>query len=539
MKNYTYILYFLIIIFLILFTNSINYVEGDDASTILYHLIGRDVNLQEPYAKYNSGLDFLLSYVDNNQEIALRNLSFYLSFFFAVGILILFFILFETIFKIKNEKLNYSFFFFLPFIIPELLFNSLVINSSNISYFFAVLSLIFYIKSINDIKVNSIYLFISILSFAISLPFRWSIIMFLPVFISFHIYIYNDNLLKILKINFVHIFSSLIIGFSLIYLTGYSLNDFIEIMLWGNKYSKDKESSFQELFATGSAFLTPIVILLLLIGFVYFLKNSKLSYKSIFFIIIPTLPFLFLGFFPSYKFLFPIFPLLLFIIYIGYSNLYNKYKKITLILLFIGIISTWFIGFQIQDNKYAYGKSFEFKKSYILPIDYNSKNNSKKINISFNGGTFMPTLEGGRPIYGYFYVFAYQWKELINRQQKTLDTIVDILNKNNTIQILQDRRTAFLQCTLYKYGYITKMPFKDFNKDLLYRDFYKNNKQIRLYAIKDSSNRIKVTNDFISSNVVIFRSSYSSLIREIYTENKEKNKILFWDIYTISNFKIQ
>lgn len=359
--------------------------------------------------------------------------------------------------------------------------------------------------------------------------------MFLPIFFSFHLYLINQSLIKIIKINTIHIFISLILGFIFIDITGYTISEFIEIVIWGKKYSENKQVSYQVLFATGSAFLTPLFVFLFVIGTLYFIKINKLNLKNILFIILPILPFSIFGIFPSYKFLFPIFPIFLLLTYYGYSYIVSKFKIIAYIILFIGIFFTWFIGIEVNDSKYAFGKAFEYKTPNILYSDYQSNSNKKTYKLSFNSGTYMPTLEGGRPIYGYFYVFLNQWKLLLNNQQKTLDSIVEIIDKNKNIVIVQDRRTAFLQCTLYKYGFKSNMKFENYNKDLLYRDFFKNNTKIRLFVIKDLSNRIEVTKNILKLNKkVIFRSSYSSLAREVFLENE--NEIFFLDIYSLKNF---
>jgi hypothetical protein len=539
MKKVT-LFYLFLILFLTVFTISFNYVEGDDASTILYHLVGRDLNLQEPYAKYNSGFDYLLSFIDNNSEDKLKKFAYIVSFSFSVAILFLFVLLFNKISLIKNQKLNYSFFIFLPLIMPEILFNSLVINSSNISYFFSILALLFFLKSLTSkylLSYLNIYFLFSIICFAIAIPFRWSIIMFLPMFFCFHYFLFNHNLIKIVKINLIHITISLLIGLLLINLTGYTLEDFINTIIWGKKYSDGKEVSFLGFFATGLAFLSPIVIILLILGIVKFIFIEKFTLNKIFLFFIPLIPFCILGFFPSYKFIFPIIPLVIYLLYIGYDHIFRSYKNLTLIFMILGVFSMWFIGIEIDNKQYAYGTSFCFKSKKEITEDYSSTDSKKSFCLDFNGGTYMPTLEGGRPLFGFFYVFKNQWKNTVINQQLVLDSIVKSLDSDNSLKIIQDRKTAFLQSTFYKYGYKTQMKFKDFNDELIYRDFYKKNKLIRLYVIKDNTkrSRIQIAHELLSSNEkVIFRSSYTSLIRDVYNENNiGKN---FWDVFTLTNF---
>ena len=83
-KSYQIFIYYLgIFLYLFFFTLNTNYVEGDDASTILYHLCGRDSTIQLPYAPYNSGFDFILNFLPID-EVILRNFSVYISLYLAL-----------------------------------------------------------------------------------------------------------------------------------------------------------------------------------------------------------------------------------------------------------------------------------------------------------------------------------------------------------------------------------------------------------------------------------------------------------------------
>ena len=143
MKNkmlYFYGFAFVLYLFLYINTLSYNYVEGDDACTILYHLCGRNLNIQQPYAVYNSGFDYLLSFVEN-KESKLLLFSLHISFFSGLVIYLLIGYFLSLIFEVNNNLI--LFLCLIPFIIPELIFLNLILNTTNLGFLFALLSLIF------------------------------------------------------------------------------------------------------------------------------------------------------------------------------------------------------------------------------------------------------------------------------------------------------------------------------------------------------------------------------------------------------------
>jgi hypothetical protein len=277
-------------------------------------------------------------------------------------------------------------------------------------------------------------------------------------------------------------------------------------------------------------------LIIFFLGVIYFLKDKINILKKISFLLLPLLPFFILGFLPSYKYLISIIPLIFIILVYGFRIIMKK--KIFVYLFVFLIFIFWFVGVQINTNKLMYGPSFEFKNpkniSNSLKKDIGNVQNGS---VDFNGGFFMPTPEGGRPLYGFFYVFNKQWYLNVNKHQKVLDDILNILVTNNNIIYIQDRETAFFQTTIVKNKYLTKTDFLE-NKNFLYRDYIKNNKKIRLNVLKNNCDRSEFIIKFLESNKnVIFRSSYPSLILEILNKSKNSKKIQLLDCYTIHNIQ--
>ena len=211
MKKIHFVLLFYTVLFALvyIFTLNLNYVEGDDATTVLYHLCGRNHNIQKPYAPYNSGFDYLLHFSQANEPI-LRSIAIHLSFFFGWLVMCLSAIFLDVAFSDKSSKAKYIFLYLLPFIIPDFIFHSLIVNSANISFAFALLSIIFFMLFFK--KGSWKYFVISILFLGIAIPFRWSILTIFPVFYSLQLLYNEKSFFYRIKMTIVHNALALALG---------------------------------------------------------------------------------------------------------------------------------------------------------------------------------------------------------------------------------------------------------------------------------------------------------------------------------------
>ena len=524
MKKIHFVLLFYTVLFALvyIFTLNVNYVEGDDAETLLYHLCGRNPAIQGPYAAYNSGFDFVLRIFGSDKEAALRSLAVYISFVFGWLVMCLSAVFIDLSAKDNQGNAKYIFLYLLPFIIPDFIFHSLLVNATNVSFAFALLSLILFMQFFR--KGKWAYYVLSILFLALSIPFRWSILTIFPVFFSILILYPERSVFYRIKMAVLHNAATLVLGLMLIDVSGYSLSEVYKTILWGRKYMEDSDRSILSMFATGSAFFTASFVALLLIGlFLKFFRQKKQHvFENIIFILFPIIPFFILGFLPSFKFLITALPMLLAVSFTGYAFL-SKYKILNGIFIATLILS-WVIGIQINATGTAAGPGFEqgfagkISKTAISEKNVDTRIKIKKIRLAFGDGFYMPMSEGPRPLYGYLYViFGGSWKNNIDAFTKERAKAENILKRDNRFTILQDRRTAYIECDLYNQGYHTSTSFRhDEKENLEYRDFYRTNDTIRLFVIPDTVNKIDFAKDFIATHAhVVFRSSYSSIILSI------------------------
>jgi hypothetical protein len=540
MKNINYIFgfYSLLFVYLYFFTLNLNYVEGDDASTILYHLCGRNAQIQQPYASYNSGLDFLLEISNLHSELSLRTFAVLVSFVSGFLVLSLFTVFLDVFFdgveKVSTKNKIY-FYFLLPFIVPDIIFHSLIINSTYISFVFLLGSLIMFIKFL---KTNrNFFLCFSTMLFAIAIPFRWTMLIALPLYMGFALYYYPiQQYSKGILVLFLKICTANLVGVILalffIYITGYSLDDFYNTVVSTTQYIKNSEKSALVYMSTASAFLTPSLLFLVLLGGISIFNQNKkrpkygLSMLSL--VLLSISPCFVVGFFPSYKFLITLFPMLLIVMVIGFDFLLHK-KRLFIVFLLL-VVTPWFIGVQLDVNGTFCGPGFELntKKPFEAKSLQENPDQSVKIddiNLKLDSGFYLPMLEGPRPLYGYFYVLLGNgWKNQIDlftqERQKALENLI----KNKNAVYIQARKTAYFQCDLYSKGLSTQTDFIE-GKNILYRKFKNKKKSITIYVVPDNCSKNEWIEHYLKTvtSTVIYSSSLSNEILKL--QNNKTNKI--------------
>lgn len=543
MKNINYIFgfYFLLFVYLYFFTLNFNYVEGDDASTILYHLCGRNSQIQQPYASYNSGLDFLLKISNLHSEVSLRTFAVLVSFVSGFLVLSLFAVFLDVFFddveKVSAKNKIY-FYFLLPFIVPDIIFHSLIVNSAYISFVFLLGSLIMFIKFL---KTNrNLFLYFSTVLFAIAIPFRWTMLIVLPLYMGFALYYYpiqyysKNTLLLFLKIGIANLVG-VILALFFIYITGYNLVDFYNTVVSTTEFIENSEKSTLAYLATASAFLTPSLLFLVLLGFIAIYKQNKKRPKyglsMLGLVLLSISPCFVVGFFPAYKFLITLFPMLLIVMGIGFNFL--SQKKSLLIVFLLLVIAPWFIGIQLDAKGTFCGPGFELNTQKIVGTKSMHENPDQRvkiegINLKLDSGFYLPMLEGPRPLYGYFYVLLGNgWKNQINLFTQERQKAFEILIKNKNVVYIQARKTAYFQCDLYSKGLSTQTDFIE-GKNILYRNFKNKNTSITIYVAPDNYSKNEWIEQYLktATSAVIYSSSYSNEILKLHTNKENKIEVL-------------
>jgi hypothetical protein len=537
MKNKIYIFYSILFICMGVFALNFNFIEGDDARTVLYHVFGRNKAFQPPYSSYHSMFDTFLSLFRTSDELTLKYISIGSSFVFGLISLILLAYLINL--KIdKKIKINYYIFLLIPFIIPEILFSSLIVNPTLISFGFLLLSHILFIKYIDkkDIKM----LFLTIIFFGIGVSFRWNNGFYLFVLFGDFILpetIYKNKIISLerLKKSFI-IFPLFVISiFLFIQISGYTFFDIIDTFKSGSSYINKMELSYLALGTSAVAFLTPSFMILLILGIFYCFKNNMR--RSIIWLFIALIPYIGLGLFPSFKYMVNVVPVLLVIIIQGYAFIKNKYIKATIVGL---ILIPWFMGVQIDINS-TWGPKFELKiksDTSNKKQDYNPDKyiELKNIKLVLGSGTALPTPEGPRPLFGFGSALFFKWRSFINEVNDEQNKTVRFVEQNKRGIILQDVNHSFIISKLIELGYSTNDSFNKKIDGKIERRFYKGTNSITIIVLNDKNslfNRPLIDELIKNKNEVAVYASYTNIISKLKQVYKGEfiQKGAYWGVF--------
>lgn len=536
--KFVYIFYVLLFLLLFTFTLNFNFIEGDDASTVVYHLLGRDKGIQLPYSSYHSMFDAFLGLFNANNEWVLRHVSIGVSFLF--GLFMLWSLCYLIFLKSKQDTKSISIVLMaLPFIIPEVLFGSLIVNPTLISMTCILIAHIWMLKYMqSNAKLE---ILVAVICFGIGVSFRWNNGFYL--FLLFADFILREqpkgkDVFELHRIKqSIVIFTLFVLSVVLcIQLSGYSLLDVFNTYTNGASYVETMETSYTAMFATALAFLTPALLLLFFFGILYAFKNK--AYRNILILLFTLIPFAVVGFYPSYKYMISIIPIVILIAIQGYAFVQKKSIKIVLAVM---VCLPWVFGLQLQANS-AWGPGFELKIKTVANKDLDNYNPDSNLSMShfkvlFGSGMAMPTPEGPRPIYGFAHVLINDWYDFVDiRNEERLDVVQYAIDKD--YDILQDVRHSFMVSKLIELGYTTKDPFTKNDFNVYTRLFAKEKDTVTIKVFSDKNQLFKsknIENGLIGSEKIVVFSSYSNIVSKLTSTFKYKfeQKSPFWGVLDI------
>lgn len=385
--------------------------------------------------------------------------------------------------------------FILPFLIPELIFQALILNPTNIGFVFCLIALLAVEYYFEYKKI--IFLFFLPLLFLIGVPFRWSLILFLSVLFGY-VYFERSALHSLLKLKkrdlFVigFLFLSLIFSFLGIFITGYTPYQVWETMAWGASYSESSQLSYLALCSKGLSLFTPLFATSLIIGIIHVLLTRKLG--TLLFFILSLLPFTILGIDTSLKYLITALPSILLVSLLGFNQLFlmRRMRPVMIILFII----PWLVGVQISLVGTDFGPKFEIRQpkwsgekasQFVdagLVQNPDKRILKKNFSLGLDGGLAMPTIEGMRSFWGYGNVLLFgNWRKFHLRIKTERLEILNLANTNKNLFILQKNGHDILECILFENGY---RPLSEIYRKMKIkiRTYSKGKSVIRVGAIK-------------------------------------------------------
>ncbi|WCO02522.1 glycosyltransferase family 39 protein [Psychroserpens ponticola] len=537
-----YLFYCILFVVLGFTALNFNYIEGDDAQTVLHHVFGRDASFQPPYSPYHSMFDTVLSAVSTQNEASLRIFSIVFTFTFSLLVLLFIAKIVNEVFEEKKKNVSW-FLLMMPFVIPEMLFSGLIINPTNISFALVLLSHIFLIKYLKNNKL--LFLIIAILLFGFGVSFRWISGFYIFVLFGHFIFSNSSSIKTLISIDKLKksliVFPFFIVSVLLwIQISGYSIFDIYDVFVHGTKYLEGKETSLLSIGATAISFTTPALVVLLILGTIHCVREKLLFPLAL--LLISILPYFTMGIIPMYKYMVTtVLPIVIVSAY-GFVSIKRQSFKYV---LFAVIVIPWFIGFQIESNT-AWGPGFEVRSitnNNINEINFNPDKSTSinDINIVVGSGMAMPTSEGPRPLFGFGKVLLKDWCRFVANNNIERESSVNYAIDNNC-NILQDVNHSFMASKLCEIGYYTEDKFNKISQFGVHRTFYRARDSVSIDVFKNKNALFdsQLMNSYLSTskkNKIVIYSTYTNIMTKLQSKykNQFKQKGAFWGILTLND----
>lgn len=422
------------------------YVDGDDATSIAYHVMGRVKSMQLPYSPYHGMMDRVLSFLPAQEELV-RVTAFGVTRLAAILMMIL---IFALVYDWLNTSAKHTpawhvFVVVITLIAaPEFFYFGLVYAPTFIAMSF-ILSAHLLLRSLNR-RVDAtprqrlvIYGF-SLILFGFGAAFRWNtaaygIVIAADLFLSQSRE--NSPIRARLGLPIKWGVLALVSSFLMIALSGIGVEAFagaFETILYvfnqAGTLSPDSEATTVESLLrtvlTLTPLFTPAFALVFVVGVIKLIKERSPLMVVILAGILSILPWIGSG---VPKFIITSLPLFVLTFVVGLNEVIGfidkqRNRSLAYAVLFLALIAPWLIGVRIQREGTAWGPGFELRRFDYVEAD------GTAIGITFGPGTAFPTPESTRPLFGHAHVLFAEWKRFTlsraDERQKALDTALQL-----------------------------------------------------------------------------------------------------------------
>ena len=496
-NKYPYLSVALVFIIVYVFSLTFIYVEGDDASTVAYHALGRNLDFQLPYSPYHGMMDVFLGFFPASEPL-LRFMAIGLSALSAIFFVILTLKLIGSWLPADHHR-NFIYFIpLLPLMVPELLFFGLIYTPATMAMSLMLAGHLLARRFFEKRGLNYGLFICSFILYGLGASFRWDVAVYgIVIFVDIFFVVWDRkswNYLNLLKLGgwSVLAITSVVI---FIYLSGYSPTRIMEIIYWAKDYLGNKQVSYFQQAGVAISLFTPSLALCLAVGFARLIIERRWSFVLLG--LSGFLPKLYFGFSLLPKGLIMVFPGLFLIacfgvdFFLGKNTLQIKLfqRKVSgaAIVFLLALVVPWLVGIKISSADTSWGPGFEVNYKGNTDSDENAKLDDKigfgGISLGVTGGFAIPTPEGPRPVWGYGAVLlGGEWRALLKNSNEERDDITGLARKEN-LPILQNNDYSFLLVNLLRDGYEEKNPI--FREDLYkVRTFEKEEETIEIFHIK-------------------------------------------------------
>jgi len=447
-----------VIFFAIAYTCALElkHVEGDDASMVQYHAMGRNPAFQSTYADYHLFSDVILSILPGNEQ-TVRIGAMLISALSTVGVTILALqIAFDWLaIHAASQKSLLSVLAILA--CPELLYLGLVYTPTMLAMFLILLAhkIAHQINFGQSRRKVYLKLFVSSALFSFGAACRWDTATYGAV-LATDIVVWStwraakkQPLSRSVAISALWSIAALLGWFVILSMFGYPPSRVLDRSTWGANLIP---ALSVETFLRLQPMITPLASISLLVGIFYFLRRNPSLLAVAAVSLITVLPWFTFG---VPKLMIGFLPVLLAAVVATGQIIAEVHSKAVRCMLQLGVwliaFLPWMVGVQVQYDDHAWGPLFDIKP-YNRPI---SSENTVRL-VLLGEGSAIPTSEGPRPLFGHFAViFGQRWRDFVKTQDAEISAAVAIAQANSLPIYVIDRNVAFHVAKLLELGFTT------------------------------------------------------------------------------------
>lgn len=521
---------------------SLVYVEGDDAASVVFHALGRNVNLQPPYSPYHGMMDIFLGLLPAS-EMVVRSSAILMSAVFSVVMVALIIRLISDLLPdLENWKLSIVSVAML-LCIPEIFYLSITYTPSIFAMSFVLAAHLVIVTAFRrflagDMTPRTFFpaFILSVGLFSVGVACRWDI----GVYVLFIVADLVSSawkpgkLAQGVKLGLLWGIFAFSASLAAIVCTGYGIQE-IQFTL---NLARTEITSRDSWFATVGAyqsFFTPGFVVFGAAGLAYFARSNRNLVLLTLLGAIPVAPYLFSR---EPKMLLPAIPAMCLAIAAGvnlicFAKSHRKYLRLAKVASLIILVLPWLIGIQFNSTDTLWGPGFEVRTlsadNLIAETGQGIADRvaGRTVSISnygfgFAGGFAIPTPEGPRPLGGHaFVLFNSEWRDLMVKLDNERRATVELAMFSN-LNILQDEANSYLLAKLLEMGSTTTDPRDNLAPGGInqrsFPDKLRHGVNIQILKIRKSlfeQEQIEKLLELNPSRKVILYSGYSSTLKRL------------------------
>jgi hypothetical protein len=445
---FCYVLVFLAFGFVFYLSLSFVYVEGDDASIVAYHALGRNPTLQPAYSVYQSMMDAVLSLLPARESIV-RVAAMTMT---TLSVPILFLLMVLLAIDWVGELLPYPRWQLVAIMllaVPEFYYLGMVLTPAMIAMTLLVAAHFILRRSIVGTRRASwLGLGISIVLFGLGAAIRWDTVVY-GATIAADLFLISGSRSKQAEFAIWNglglvLLWGLLAGIAwlvILDLNGYGLDSIVRaIRISGPVEPLDWKIALSRIHTL----FTPAFVVLWVAGLLLLVRHR---HPLAIITLLSILPVAKLSLYGTPKWIITTTPTFLACALAGGSVFwYKPWRRYALLVL---TVTPWLLGIQMTYAGTAWGPGFELQPYARIP------QKTSWPSVTFGPGMALPTPEGPRALFGHAWVFSGDWKRFVVGYWMEQENAVRTAVQRNVPLLLHDSEQGWGVVAYLALGYTT------------------------------------------------------------------------------------